>query len=78
VESRLQPEVAANVHLVRIEAAGRSGGTQVDAARKAIRQIVDALRAAVPAERLTAFMSRPQMRRLTAAADGQGTGQSRR
>jgi hypothetical protein len=78
VEARLQPEVAAEVHLVRIDAAGRTGGTQVEAARQAIRQIVDGLRGAVPAERLSAFLSRPRIRRLLAATDGEARAQSRR
>ena len=78
VEARLQPEVAAEVHLVRIDAAGRTGGTQVEAARQAIRQIVDGLRGPVPAERLSAFLSRPRIRRLLAATDGEARAQSRR
>jgi hypothetical protein len=78
VESRLQPEVAAQVHLIRIDAAGPAGGKQSEAAREAIRQIVDGLRTAVPEERQDAFLSRPRIRRLVTAADGQGTAQARR
>jgi len=78
VESRLQPEVAAEVNLIRIDAAGPAAGKQSEAARQAIRQIVDGLRAPVPAERLNAFLSRPRIRRLLAAIDGQATAQARR
>ena len=78
VETRLEPEVAAEVHLVRVDAAGPAGGKQAEAARQAIRQIMDGLRARVPAERLNAFLSRPRIRRLVAAAGGQTTAQARR
>ncbi len=78
VEARLQPEVAAEVHLIRADAAGRAGGKQADAARQAIRQILDRLRATVPAERLDAFLARPRIRRLVSSVDGQATAQARR
>jgi hypothetical protein len=77
VESRLPPEIAASVHLLRIDAAGQGGGAQAEGARRAIRDIVGRLRAAVPAERLDAFLARPRIRRLVAAADGQVMERSR-
>jgi len=78
VEARLQPEVAADVHLVRLDAEGRTAGTQTEAARLAIRQIVDRLKALVPPERLNAFLSRPRIHRLLAVTEGQREAQSRR
>ena len=42
------------------------------------QEIVDGLKALVPAERLNAFVSRPRIRRLLAVSDGQREAQSRR
>jgi tetratricopeptide (TPR) repeat protein len=77
-EARLEPEVAAEVNLVRLEASGHEGGALAESARGAIRQIVERLQASVPAERLETFRSRPRIRRLLEVSDGQRTALPRR